>query len=65
MEHVECKAYGKLPDLLTARQAAAILNVHPRTVTRLCAAGKLKAVKVASDWRVNKGALLDYAGLEG
>ena len=52
-----------LPELLDAKQAAEILNVNPRTVTRMCEQGKLKAVKVMSLWRINRDALLDFAGL--
>lgn len=52
-----------LPDLLDTNQAAAILNVTPRTVTRMCEQGKLKAVRVMSLWRINRDALLDFAGL--
>lgn len=52
-----------LPDLLNPKQASRILNVNERTVTRMCNAGKLKAVKVGSLWRINRDALLEYAGL--
>lgn len=52
-----------LPDLLDTNQAAAILNVTPRTVTRMCEQGKLKAVRVMSLWRINRDRLLDFAGL--
>lgn len=53
----------RYPELLDSKQAAGILNVNERTVTRMCAAGKLKAVKVMSLWRINRDALLDFAGL--
>lgn len=53
-----------LPMLLTTTQAATILNVTPRTVQSMCEAGKLKAVRVQSLWRVNRDALLEFAGLE-
>ena len=52
-----------LPPLLNTRQAARVLNTSDRTVTRLCVAGKIKAVRVASLWRINRDALLEYAGL--
>ena len=52
-----------LPELLDTKQAAAILNVTPRTVTRMCEQGKLKAVRVMSLWRINRDRLLDFAGL--
>lgn len=53
----------RYPELLDSKQAAGILNVNERTVTRMCAEGKLKAVKVMSLWRINRDALLDFAGL--
>ena len=53
----------EFPELLDTKQAASILNVNTRTIVRMCAAGKLKAVKVMSLWRINRDALLDYAGL--
>ena len=52
-----------MPALLDSRQAAKVLNVNPRTVTRLCERGKLKAVRVASRWRINRDALLADVGL--
>ena len=53
-----------LPPMLDTDQAAEILNVHPRTVVRMCINGELKAVKVRSLWRVNRDALLEFAGLK-
>lgn len=50
---------SELPPLLTTQQAAAILNVHQRTVARMCELGKLKAVRVMSVWRINRDALFD------
>ena len=52
-----------LPELLDTKQTARILNVTPRTVVRMCESGKLKAVRVMSLWRVNRDALLRFAGL--
>lgn len=55
----------EMPMLLDTKQAAAILNVHQRTVTRMCELGKLKAVRVMSVWRINRDALLESCGLLG
>lgn len=55
----------ELPPLLDTNQAAKILNVNPRTVTRMCEQGKLKAVRVMSLWRINRDALLRDCGLLG
>ncbi len=51
------------PELLSTAQAASLLQVNPRTVTRMCEQGKLKAVKVMSLWRINRDALLKFAGI--
>jgi excisionase family DNA binding protein len=56
--------YGRRPDLIGVREAADILNVSSRTVTRLCALSKIRSVKVGFQWRVNRAALMRYAGLE-
>lgn len=56
-------AVNDLPLMLTVNQAAPILNVCPRTIVRMCNNGQLKAVKTASAWRINRDALLEYAGL--
>lgn len=57
-------SYKDLPAMLDVKQAAQILNCSPRTVSRMCAKGDLKAVKTLSMWRVNRDALLRYAGIE-
>lgn len=54
----------ELPELLTVKQAAQVLNVAPRTVSKMCEQEKVKAVKVASLWRINRDALYKFAGLE-
>ena len=51
------------PAMLSAKQAATILNCSPRSITRMCEAGKLRAVKVVSMWRVNRDSLMEFAGL--
>ena len=52
-----------LPVLIDTAQAAEIMSVNPRTVTRMCADGQIKAVKVRGTWRVNRDALLAFCGL--
>lgn len=56
--------YGREPELIGVREAADILNVSSRTVTRLCALSKIRSVKVGFQWRVNRAALMRYAGLD-
>lgn len=45
-------------------QAARILNVCDKSIARMCEFGELKAVRVRSVWRINRDALLDFAGLK-
>lgn len=54
---------GTLPPMLSIRQTEPLLNVSGRTIYRMCTNGKLKAVKVNNVWRINRDALLEYAGL--
>lgn len=49
--------------LVDSKIAASTLGVSPRTVTRLCERGEIKAVKVGAQWRINRDALLEFAGL--
>ena len=60
----KARAVEALPQLLTTSQAARLLKVTPRTVTRLCEKGEIKAVRVASLWRINRDALLKQLGLD-
>ena len=55
--------FSKLPPMLTTDQAAAVLNTTRKTVTKMCQTGRIKAVKCMSLWRINRDALLEYAGL--
>lgn len=52
------------PELISITEAARMLNVSTRTVNRLCLDGKLKAVRVGYQWRINRRALREAAGLE-
>ena len=54
----------KLPALLDTKQAAELLGVSVRTVTRMCASGAIKAVRVQSMWRVNRDALFEFCGIK-
>lgn len=56
--------YSTMPPMITTKQAAEILNVDPRTVMRMCRAGKVRCAKVMSAWRVNRDALLEQFGLK-
>ena len=52
------------PELISIREAARMLNVSTRTVNRLCLDGKLRAVRIGCQWRINRRALCEYAGLD-
>ncbi len=52
------------PELISIVEAARMLNVSTRTVNRLCLDGKLKAVRIGCQWRINRRALREAAGLE-
>lgn len=52
-----------LPELLDAKQAAQIAGVTPRSISKLCTQGTIKAVKVLSVWRINRDAFYEYLGL--
>ena len=39
---------------ITVKDAAEILNIHPRTVTRFLITGKLKGAKVGRSWRLDE-----------
>lgn len=39
---------------ITINDAAEILGIHPRTVTRFIVAGKLKGAKVGRTWRLDE-----------
>lgn len=53
-----------LPELLTARQAAGVLQVSVRQVNRLCSEGAFKCAKVGNSWRINRDALAARYGIE-
>jgi excisionase family DNA binding protein len=48
------------PDVLTARQAAALLQVEPGVVADLAESGELPARRVGGEWRFARRALLDW-----
>ncbi len=52
------------PELISITEAARMLNVSTRTVNRLCLDGKLRAVRVGCQWRINRKALRQAAGLD-
>ncbi|MBU1247606.1 MAG: helix-turn-helix domain-containing protein [Proteobacteria bacterium] len=50
----------RTPALLTVREIADALRVHPRTAYRLITDGSIRAIKIGSQWRVPEQALLEF-----
>ena len=48
------------PTLYTVREIADTLRIHPRTAYRLIQEGKVRGIKVGSQWRVPESSLLEY-----
>ena len=49
-----------MKDIMTSREVAEILRVHPYTVNSLIRAGQLKAFKVSNRYRVRREDLEEY-----
>ena len=56
----DLNSWGQLPLALNVRQAAALLNVTERTITRLCVAGQLPAARVGRAWRLDRDELREF-----
>jgi excisionase family DNA binding protein len=55
-----------MDDVLTAKQASELLQLHHETVLRLLAAGKILGRKVGGVWRMNRSLILEWlAGAKG
>jgi len=44
----------KKKEIMTTREVAEYLNLHPLTVHRYARAGKIPAFKIGTDWRFHK-----------
>jgi excisionase family DNA binding protein len=51
------RALAQCEPLIDAVQAAELLNVHPKTVKRLAAEGRIPAMKIGKLWRFLPSAL--------
>jgi hypothetical protein len=47
-------------EYLSAREAADVLQVEPRSVTRYCASGRLEAARMLGRWVIPDTALLAF-----
>lgn len=56
---------GAMQDIFTIQEAADFFKVHPQTLRRAIAAGKLKAAKLGKDYRISKADLIAYYNAMG
>jgi len=56
---------GAMKDIYTIKEAADYFKVHPQTLRRAIAAGKLKAAKLGKDYRISKADLIEYYNAMG
>ena len=45
---------------MTPSECGAIAGVSPRTISRMCKRGELKAAKFGKLWRINREAFMQY-----
>lgn len=55
---------SSIPPLLSVEQGAEFLGANPRTVQRMCERGELVACRAGNRWRINRDALLRFAGYD-
>lgn len=61
-EPIQSKDMGAL--MLKPTEAARLAHVSTRTITRMCEAGQLRAVKMRGAWRINRAAFMATLGVE-
>jgi len=49
-----------LPEISTPKELADFLKVNDQTIKRAIKSGKLKALKVARDWRIERKAVIEW-----
>lgn len=52
--------WAELPLVLTSKQAAAVLQLKPRTVANMLDRGDLHGVKIGKEWRVSRSELMRF-----
>lgn len=50
--------------LMKPTEAARLADVSTRTITRMCDAGQLPAVKLRGSWRINRAAFMRTIGMQ-
>jgi excisionase family DNA binding protein len=56
---------GTMRDIYTIQEAAEYFKVHPQTLRRAIAAGRLKAAKFGKDYRITKDDLIAFYRYSG
>ncbi len=51
-----------MSEILTVKEAAALLKTSRQQIRRMIQNGELPAVKVGREWRISRNVLLDYLG---
>ena len=51
-----------MSEILTVKEAAALLKTSRQQIRRMIQNGELPALKVGREWRISRNALLDYLG---
>lgn len=52
-----------LPLVLTAKEAAQVLRVRPRTITNMLCSGRLRGTRIgAKEWRITRSELMRFMG---
>ena len=49
-----------LPDIMTIKELANFLKIHPRTINRAIEKGELEAFKAGRDWRIEKESVISW-----
>lgn len=52
--------WSDLPLVLTSKQAAAVLQLKPRTVANMLDRGDLRGVKIGKEWRISRAELMRF-----
>ena len=52
--------WSDLPLVLTSKQAAAVLQLKPRTVAHMLDRGDLQGIKIGKEWRVSRAEVMRF-----
>ncbi len=50
----------KTKEIMTTKEVAEYLNIHPLTVNKYARAGKIPAFKIGTDWRFHKRSIEEW-----